>query len=105
MLYPVILSIVESFLPKKYYEPIKKCIFIRKYAEASIDERGLSSRIREVDLIYKKAFIPNSLDIDAAVRHAFIMDDIWYQAENDSPWLNAHNSLGDMVLCNATDLW
>ena len=81
MLYPVILSIVESFLPKTYYEPIKKCVFILKYAEASFDERGLSTRVMEVDRIYKKAFIPNALDIEAAVRHAFIMDDIWYHAE------------------------
>ena len=72
MLYKVLRQIVESFLPNPYYGAIKKCILI------SYDDRGLSARIREVDRMYKNVVIPNSLDMDTAMRHAFVMDDIFY---------------------------
>jgi hypothetical protein len=78
MLYKVLRQIVESFLPNPYYGAIKKCILIRRFAEASYDDRGLSARIREVDRMYKNVVIPNSLDMDTAMRHAFVMDDIFY---------------------------
>jgi hypothetical protein len=81
MLYKDLRLLVLSFLEYRAYSPLKKCFLLRRLAELSFDERGLAARITELDIIFRRAFIPNELCIRSAVNHGLVMDELYYGSD------------------------
>ena len=81
MLYKVLRVLVLSFLEYSAYSPLKRCFLIRRLAEVSFDNRGLAARIKELDIIFSRAFIPKQLCIQSAVNHGLVMDELYYGSD------------------------